>query len=208
MARSKGLPVRVQRFVDVATARHRCPPFGLLEPLPALCGLGRQRHARRRRAAPRRFQRVRAAAEGHRRSPVADLHARGGAGSRALAGPFTDAHAGALSPPHPPTVAAAGSGARAAAAAPAGARPGVSAPPAAPAAVYALTNELRAENGLPPLAINSALDMAADRYGATLAANDWFAHEGPDGSTLRSRAEAAGYSGWGYLLGNPFPGGQ
>lgn len=78
--------------------------------------------------------------------------------------------------------------------------------PAAAAAVYALTNKLRAENGLPALALNSALNSAAGRYAASLAENDWFAHEGPDGSTLTSRVEAAGYSGWTYLAENLYRG--
>ena len=77
---------------------------------------------------------------------------------------------------------------------------------AAAAAVYALTNELRVEKGLPPLSDNGALDASANGYAATLAANDWFAHEGPDGSTLRSRTEAAGYSGWRYLSENLYRG--
>jgi len=85
-------------------------------------------------------------------------------------------------------------------------QPTIYADAAAAAAVYALTNELRADNGLPALARQSALDTAADRYAATLAANDWFAHEGPDGSTLRSRAEAAGYVGWVYLAENLYRG--
>ncbi|MDO8611516.1 MAG: CAP domain-containing protein [Dehalococcoidia bacterium] len=85
-------------------------------------------------------------------------------------------------------------------------RPRVYADPAAAAAVYALTNALRSDTGLPPLARNSALDSAAGRYAASLAENDWFAHEGPDGSTLRSRAEAAGYSGWRYLSENLYRG--
>ena len=78
--------------------------------------------------------------------------------------------------------------------------------PATAAAVYALTNELRVENGLPALALNSALDSAAGRYAASLAESDWFAHEGPDGSTLVSRVEAAGYSGWRYLAENLYRG--
>jgi len=78
--------------------------------------------------------------------------------------------------------------------------------PAAAAAVYALTNELRANSGLPPLALNSALDGSANSYAAVLATYDWFAHEGPDGSTLKSRAEAAGYSGWRYLSENLYRG--
>ena len=78
--------------------------------------------------------------------------------------------------------------------------------PEVAAAVYALTNELRAENNLPPLAHNGALDGSANGYAAILAANDWFAHEGPDGSTIKSRAEAAGYSGWRYLSENLYRG--
>ena len=84
--------------------------------------------------------------------------------------------------------------------------PTVHADRAAAAAVYALTNGLRGDNGLPALAHNSALGRSADSYAATLAAYDWFAHEGPDGSTLRSRAEAAGYSGWVYLSENLYRG--
>ena len=85
-------------------------------------------------------------------------------------------------------------------------QPTIYADAAAAAAVYALTNELRADNGLPALARQAALDTAADGFAATLAANDWFAHEGPDGSTLRSRAEAAGYLGWVYLAENLYRG--
>jgi uncharacterized protein YkwD len=55
---------------------------------------------------------------------------------------------------------------------------------------------------LPLLAVSYALATAAQAYAETMAANDWFAHEGPDGSTLRSRAEAAGYTGWTYLAEN------
>ena len=84
--------------------------------------------------------------------------------------------------------------------------PTVYADRAAAAAVYALTNELRAESRLPALAHNSALDGSANGYAAVLATNDWFAHDGPDGSTLRSRAEAAGYSGWKYLSENLYRG--
>jgi len=67
------------------------------------------------------------------------------------------------------------------------------------AAIVTLTNQLRAQHGLPLLAVSYALATAAQAYAETMAANDWFAHEGPDGSTLSSRAEAAGYSGWTYL---------
>jgi uncharacterized protein YkwD len=77
---------------------------------------------------------------------------------------------------------------------------------AAAAAVYSLTNELRADNGLPALARQSALDTAADGYAATLASYNWWAHQGPDGSTLVSRANAAGYAGWVYLAENLYRG--
>ena len=39
-----------------------------------------------------------------------------------------------------------------------------------------------------------------------MAANNWFSHEGPNGSTLLSRAEAAGYTGWSYLAENLYRG--
>jgi len=78
--------------------------------------------------------------------------------------------------------------------------------PEVAAAVYALTNQLRANAGLPPLAVNSALDGSANSYAAVLATYDWFAHEGPDGSTLVSRAEAAGYTSWKYLAENLYRG--
>ena len=84
--------------------------------------------------------------------------------------------------------------------------PTVRADPAAAAAVYALTNELRAGKGLPGLARQSALNRSADGYAATLAAYNWWAHEGPDGSTLVTRADAAGYSAWVYLAENLYRG--
>jgi len=78
--------------------------------------------------------------------------------------------------------------------------------PAVAAAVYALTNEMRTNAGLTPLARNSALDGSAGSYAGVLGTNDWFAHEGPDGSTLVSRAEAAGYTSWKYLAENLYRG--
>jgi uncharacterized protein YkwD len=56
------------------------------------------------------------------------------------------------------------------------------------------------------LAANSALAAAAQAYAETMATNDWFAHEGPDGSTLASRTTAAGYTGWSYLAENLYRG--
>jgi uncharacterized protein YkwD len=74
------------------------------------------------------------------------------------------------------------------------------------AAILTLTNELRAEHGLPSLAANSALAAAAQAYAETMAVNDWFAHEGPDGSSPTTRATAAGYTGWSYLAENLYRG--
>jgi uncharacterized protein YkwD len=77
---------------------------------------------------------------------------------------------------------------------------------AAAAAILTLTNDLRAQYSLPPLTANSALTAAAQAYADTMATNDWFAHEGPDGSTPASRAIAAGYAGWSYLAENLYRG--
>lgn len=69
-----------------------------------------------------------------------------------------------------------------------------------------MANDLRAQHGLPPLAVNDALAAAAQAHAETMARNDWFAHDGPDGSTLASRAQAAGYTGWSYLAENLYRG--
>ena len=76
----------------------------------------------------------------------------------------------------------------------------------AAAAIVTLTNDLRAQHGQPPLAANGALAAAAQAYAETMATNDWLAHDGPDGSTLSSRAQAAGYNGWSYLAENLYLG--
>ena len=77
---------------------------------------------------------------------------------------------------------------------------------AAAAAILTLTNDLRAQYGLPPLVVNSALTAAAQAYAETMATNNWFAHVGLDGSTSASRAVAAGYTGWSYLAENLYRG--
>ena len=74
------------------------------------------------------------------------------------------------------------------------------------AAITSLTNDLRAQYGLPPLATNGALTAAAQGYAETMAINDWFSHDGPDGTTVSSRAQAAGYTGWSYLAENLYRG--
>jgi uncharacterized protein YkwD len=54
--------------------------------------------------------------------------------------------------------------------------------------------------------VNDALTAAAQAYAQTMAANDWFAHDGPDGSTLSSRVQATGQTGWSYLAENLYRG--
>ncbi|MEX0799721.1 MAG: CAP domain-containing protein [Dehalococcoidia bacterium] len=74
------------------------------------------------------------------------------------------------------------------------------------AALVSLTNNLRAQHGLPPLAVNANLTAAAESYAGVMAANDWLSHTGPDGSTLGARADAAGYAGWTFLAENLYVG--
>ncbi len=78
--------------------------------------------------------------------------------------------------------------------------------PATAAAVLSLTNDLRAANGLPPLVADPALTASAQRFAQLMAQNNWFNHDGPDGSTLVSRVESAGYVGWIALSENLYKG--
>ncbi len=59
--------------------------------------------------------------------------------------------------------------------------------------VLALVNEARAEVGLPPLTLNSALTQAAQEFTEWRTQAGVITHTGPGGSTPRSRAQAAGY---------------
>jgi uncharacterized protein YkwD len=61
------------------------------------------------------------------------------------------------------------------------------------AQVLALVNERRAAAGLGPVTTEPRLAAAAAAYARVLAERDWFSHTGPDGSTLVTRAEAAGF---------------
>lgn len=61
------------------------------------------------------------------------------------------------------------------------------------AEVFAVVNQKRAEAGLAPLAVESRLTQAGKGYAKVLADYDHFSHTGPDGSTLVSRVEAAGF---------------
>ena len=61
------------------------------------------------------------------------------------------------------------------------------------AAVFAGVNQRRASAGLQPLSVEPRLANAAASYAKVLADNNWFSHTGPDGSTLVTRTEAAGF---------------
>ncbi|GGJ91743.1 hypothetical protein GCM10011583_24000 [Streptomyces camponoticapitis] len=68
--------------------------------------------------------------------------------------------------------------------------------------VIKLTNEERARAGCPELRGNLALGRAAQRHSTDMAKNDFVGHTGSRGSTLETRAQAAGYSGWRSLAEN------
>ena len=59
--------------------------------------------------------------------------------------------------------------------------------------MFALVNQRRAQAGLGALSPEPRLTNAAQDYARTLAIHNWFSHTGPDGSTLVSRIEAAGF---------------
>lgn len=65
--------------------------------------------------------------------------------------------------------------------------------------VVELVNQERGRNGLAPLAESGALTNSAEAYALYMATANFFGHTGLDGSTLRSRAEGAGYTGWTWL---------
>lgn len=61
------------------------------------------------------------------------------------------------------------------------------------ARVFALINAERKANGCAPLTVNARLTEAARRHSDAMAYQDFFAHDGPDGSTPARRTTAAGY---------------
>jgi uncharacterized protein YkwD len=67
------------------------------------------------------------------------------------------------------------------------------APSTSAQAVRCLVNAERAKRGLPPVRSVARLRLAAQRHAADMVRRGYFAHEGPDGSTLTSRARRAGY---------------
>jgi uncharacterized protein YkwD len=60
--------------------------------------------------------------------------------------------------------------------------------------VASLINQERANAGLPALSINSLLTNAAQSHAADMACSSRISHTGSDGSSVRSRVLAAGYS--------------
>jgi hypothetical protein len=73
-----------------------------------------------------------------------------------------------------------------------------------------MVNQERAAAGLNALTLSSQLTTAAEKYSQYMAAANFFAHDGPDGSTPQTRQQAAGYTGavvWGENIaaGQPDP---
>jgi len=68
--------------------------------------------------------------------------------------------------------------------------------------VVTLVNLDRAQNGLPPLRVAPQLSASAQAYATEMANQGFFAHQGPDGSTMVSRDESAGYHNWTVLEEN------
>ncbi|MFB6850182.1 CAP domain-containing protein [Streptomyces sp. NPDC056373] len=61
------------------------------------------------------------------------------------------------------------------------------------AQVLALVNKERATAGCSPVTANERLTRAADDYSDVMASSGVMSHTGPDGSTMTTRVEAAGY---------------
>ncbi|MEA2601997.1 MAG: hypothetical protein QOF89_2989 [Acidobacteriota bacterium] len=61
------------------------------------------------------------------------------------------------------------------------------------AEMLAAVNAERRKAGVPPLTANSRLDQAAQRHAGDMLARGYFAHESPEGKTVRERAKEAGF---------------
>ncbi|GGZ08182.1 hypothetical protein GCM10010343_37970 [Streptomyces avidinii] len=61
-------------------------------------------------------------------------------------------------------------------------------------AVLALVNKERSAAGCGPVTMNAKLNAAARGYSDTMARSGVMSHTGPDGSTMTTRVEAAGYA--------------
>lgn len=60
--------------------------------------------------------------------------------------------------------------------------------------VASAINQMRAQAGLPPLAINPLLNLAAQNHVNDMVANHNYSHTGIDGSNVRQRVQRTGYS--------------
>ena len=58
-------------------------------------------------------------------------------------------------------------------------------------------NMIRADNGLEPLKLCNTLNKSAQGYAEVMATQNFFDHEGQDGSTPSQRAQSAGYRSYG-----------
>lgn len=68
--------------------------------------------------------------------------------------------------------------------------------------MFDLVNAERAHHQLPPLTVSDELVSSARAYAQSMAEGGFFGHVGPDGSTLVTRNEAAGYRNWTFLAEN------
>jgi len=68
--------------------------------------------------------------------------------------------------------------------------------------VLDLVNRERASRGLGALAASAELQGAARGHASAMAAGGFFGHDAPNGSTMTSRIEGAGYRGWTFLAEN------
>ena len=69
--------------------------------------------------------------------------------------------------------------------------------PGAADRVLVLVNEARAQAGLAPLTRDPQLDSSAQGFSDYMASANFYAHNGPDGSTPLSRMNAVGFPGTG-----------
>ncbi|WP_328429203.1 CAP domain-containing protein [Streptomyces sp. NBC_00443] len=70
------------------------------------------------------------------------------------------------------------------------------------AGVLELTNAERVKAGCPKLKKSPALAKAAQRHSADMARHNFVGHDGSNGSTMVTRARAAGYTGFSSLAEN------
>jgi uncharacterized protein YkwD len=68
--------------------------------------------------------------------------------------------------------------------------------------VVRLTNAERQKAGCAPLTAVTQLNLAAQRHSEDMATHNFIGHTGSDGSTMVTRVERAGYTGWRSLAEN------